>query len=249
MMRKISVIIPLYNSQNSIGDTISSIQQQSYPVYEILIYDDNSSDSSADIVRKLSMSDSKLKVFYGMTNKGAGYARNFLLQHVTGDIIAFLDADDIWYPNKLSVQICAMERTGGQLITCGYDIFSSNGDYVGCRLPPKKITLKKLFISNWIPTSMTIFEKSLLGTTSMPSLRRRQDYAYWIKLLQLNPGLKCVGLSDVLGAYNRSDYSLSSSNLKNFLSNYRLFRHELKFNFLICILILLLNIIVRLTRK
>lgn len=248
-MRKVSVIIPLYNSEHRIADAINSVQKQSYPVHEILVYDDKSTDQSAEIVRTLSVSDSRLKAFFGPTNNGAGYARNFLLQKVTGDIIAFLDADDIWYPDKLSVQIAAMGETGAHIVTCGYDIFSEKGDYIGRRVPLYQITLRKLFVSNWIPTSMTIFERSINGAGSMSALRRRQDYLYWIKLFKLNPNLRCVGVSNVLGAYNRNHYSLSSSRLKNLQANYKLFRYELNFSVILSAAFVLLNVIVRLARK
>ena len=97
-MSLISVIIPLYNKEFSISNTLSSVLYQTYTKYEIIIINDGSTDSSIEKVKQFS--DSKIHIF-NQENKGAAAARNFGIKKAEGELIAFLDADDYWFPNHL----------------------------------------------------------------------------------------------------------------------------------------------------
>ncbi|WP_188112021.1 glycosyltransferase family 2 protein [Aquimarina sp. RZ0] len=95
-----SVIIPLYNKECSVCKTLKSVLEQSYEDFEIVIINDGSTDNSEDIV--LNFKDSRIKYFY-RENSGVADARNLGIKKATGKFIAFLDADDYWYPNHLEV--------------------------------------------------------------------------------------------------------------------------------------------------
>lgn len=97
-MTLISVIIPLYNKDFSISNTLSSVLSQTYSKFEIIIINDGSTDSSIDRVRQFS--DSRIQLF-NQENKGAAMARNLGIEKAKGELIAFLDADDYWFPNHL----------------------------------------------------------------------------------------------------------------------------------------------------
>lgn len=98
MIPFISVIIPLYNKENSIISTIESVLAQSFGAFEVLIVDDGSTDSGADIVSAID--DIRIKV-YKTDNHGVSHARNYGVKQATANYVAFLDADDYWYPNHL----------------------------------------------------------------------------------------------------------------------------------------------------
>lgn len=97
-MTLISVIIPLYNKDFSISNTLSSVLSQTYSKFEIIIINDGSTDSSIDRVKQFS--DSRIQLF-NQENKGAATARNLGIEKAKGELIAFLDADDYWFPNHL----------------------------------------------------------------------------------------------------------------------------------------------------
>ncbi|WP_445718949.1 glycosyltransferase family 2 protein [Flavobacterium sp.] len=97
-MTLISVIIPLYNKDFSISNTLSSVLSQTYINFEIIIVNDGSTDRSLERVKQFS--DSRIQLF-NQENKGAATARNFGIEKAKGELIAFLDADDYWFPNHL----------------------------------------------------------------------------------------------------------------------------------------------------
>jgi glycosyltransferase involved in cell wall biosynthesis len=98
---RISVIIPAYNVEVFLSETIVSVLKQTYPVDEVIVVDDGSTDRTADIAESF---DGVVHVIR-QDNAGASFARNRALRHASGDIIAFLDADDLWEPHKLERQI------------------------------------------------------------------------------------------------------------------------------------------------
>lgn len=104
-MTKVSVVIPCYNAERYIGATLRSVLAQGLPDMEVIVVDDGSSDGSADLVRR---------GFPGVTllrqaNQGVAAARNHGIEHATGDWIAFVDADDIWLPDKLTAQLALLQ--------------------------------------------------------------------------------------------------------------------------------------------
>ncbi|MCA1990876.1 MAG: glycosyltransferase, partial [Coleofasciculus sp. S288] len=106
-MPTISVITPAYNADRTILDTIKSAQNQTFSDFELIIIDDGSKDRTLELVQ--SIKDERLKVF-SYENGGVCVARNRGLSHATGEFIAFLDADDLWTPDKLELQLAALQQ-------------------------------------------------------------------------------------------------------------------------------------------
>lgn len=99
----ISVVIPLYNKQNSVADTLRSVLRQSYPDFEIVVVDDGSTDRSAAVVAEIARSDDRIRIIQ-KKNGGVSSARNAGISESKSEFIAFLDADDIWEPEYLAAQ-------------------------------------------------------------------------------------------------------------------------------------------------
>ena len=95
---------------------------------------------------------------------------------------------------------------------------------------------------------MAVVDASLLGARDMPSIRRRQDYAYWLKLFDLNSHIRCVSVLDPLGVYEKGRQSLSSSPIQNLLANYNMFRSEAGFGPIKSIVCVSANVLVRVLR-
>lgn len=103
--RSISVIVPVFNDAPYLAEALESVFQQTYPATEIIVVDDGSTDESADIARHFA---NRVQL-YCLPHSGAGTARNHGVAQAKGELLAFLDADDLWSPNKLELQIKALE--------------------------------------------------------------------------------------------------------------------------------------------
>ncbi|BAT54333.1 putative glycosyl transferase [Nostoc sp. NIES-3756] len=105
-MPTISIIIPAYNAEQTILETINSVLEQTFSDFEIIIVNDGSTDKTLEVVQ--SIEDERLKVFC-YENSGVSGARNRGISHAIGDYISFLDADDLWTPDKLELQLAALK--------------------------------------------------------------------------------------------------------------------------------------------
>ncbi|MEQ9553739.1 MAG: glycosyltransferase [Coleofasciculus sp. G3-WIS-01] len=105
-MSLISVIIPAYNAEKTIEETVESVLNQTFTDFELLIIDDGSQDSTLDIIKRIS--DPRIQVF-SYPNGGANISRNRGLAQAGGEYVAFLDADDLWTPDKLEAQLSALQ--------------------------------------------------------------------------------------------------------------------------------------------
>lgn len=99
----VSVIMAAYNHEKYISDAINSVLNQTYENIEIIVEDDCSTDSTAEKIKKIK--DKRLKKIYSKKNKGAVATMNHLVSLCNGDYIAILGSDDVWYPNKIEVQL------------------------------------------------------------------------------------------------------------------------------------------------
>src|SRR5690625_4493762 len=106
----ISVITPAYNAARFISETIDSVRQQTYLNWEMIIVDDCSTDRTAEIVEEYIQKDHRIHFIQLEKNSGSAIARNTAMDHAKGDFIAFLDSDDLWYPEKLEKQLKFMQK-------------------------------------------------------------------------------------------------------------------------------------------
>lgn len=106
-MPTISVVIPAYNAERTILETIKSVQQQTFSDWEIIVINDGSTDRTIELLQ--SISDERLKIF-SYENGGVATARNRGISRACGEFIAFLDADDLWTPDKLELQLTALKQ-------------------------------------------------------------------------------------------------------------------------------------------
>lgn len=125
-MVKISVVIPVYNCEQSIGQSIQSIQRQTVKELEIICVDDGSTDHSADIIRDLQKRDGRI-LLYSQENQGSGVARNLGMRHAQGEFIAFLDADD-YYLDADALECMFRHCKEQKVSVCGTRISIERGD-------------------------------------------------------------------------------------------------------------------------
>ena len=144
-MPKISVVIPVYNKEKYLKNTIKSVLQQSFSDFELILIDDGSTDYSANIIKQFS--DSRI-VFYTQENQGVSATRNKGISLANSELIAFLDADDYWYPNHLQeIYDLYLNFPDAKFFATAYEIIYQNG---GVKkhvypFPEKQIQIEKYY--------------------------------------------------------------------------------------------------------
>lgn len=116
MNNKISIIIPVFNTEKYLAEAIESVLSQTLKPTEIIVVDDGSTDKSVEIARQFE----PLVRIISQANKGVGAARNVGIQETSGDFLAFLDADDFWTENKLEIQLSYLENNPKTDMVFGY---------------------------------------------------------------------------------------------------------------------------------
>lgn len=120
----VSVVIPMYNAQDWIVGLLESILNQTYRNIEIILVNDGSTDASADIVSMFSSRNSEIELRVILQpNSGVSEARNEGVRHASGELLAFVDSDDIWMAGKIERQVREIVRTNASAVSCSYAIF------------------------------------------------------------------------------------------------------------------------------
>lgn len=116
---KISVIIPVYNCEKYLPDCLESVLAQSFTELEIIVIDDGSTDKSGKICDEYAKKDARIQVIH-QANRGVSASRNTGIEHMTGDLVSFIDADDTLDPDMYEFLYLLMNRYGADIVHCGY---------------------------------------------------------------------------------------------------------------------------------
>jgi glycosyltransferase involved in cell wall biosynthesis len=177
----VSVIIPTYNRLWAIKDAVKSVHRQTYIDYELIVVDDGSTDGTGEWINKFA-SDA---IYIWQENRGVSSARNSGIAVARGKYIAFLDSDDRWLPEKLTVQVEAME--GGDPVSHTEEIWIRNGKRVNPRVKHKKhsgnVFLKSLPLVIISPSSVMI-KREIFDEVGLfdESLLAAEDYDMWLRI-------------------------------------------------------------------
>ena len=147
----VSIITPSYNSAKFILETIQSVQNQTYQNWEMIIVDDCSSDETVSIIDRIANNDGRIQLFKLSKNSGTGMARNTALGKATGKFIAFLDADDLWKPEKLDKQLDFMKANNLPFTFSFYECINEAGKPLNRRIEaPLDLSYTKLIFCNYV---------------------------------------------------------------------------------------------------
>lgn len=225
----VSVIMPAYNCERHIAEAIASIQNQTLTSWELCVTDDCSVDSTAEIVKLMAEDDSRIKYARQPKNAGAAAARNASLERVSGRYVAYLDADDIWYPTKLERQVAFMRERDCGFSCASYEVINEDNRPMGRTVTmPAESDWWGYLTNNYLQTVgiMVDLEKVDCALLHMPGMRRRQDAATWLQVLKA--GHVCYGVPEVLCAYRRVAGSLSSNRIKAIRGTWYFYTHVAK---------------------
>jgi glycosyltransferase involved in cell wall biosynthesis len=188
--------MPAYNQAHYIAEAIQSVRQQHFKDWELVIVDDGSTDATASIVK--SFTDPRIRYLYQM-NQGVSSARNTGIEAAQGEYIAFLDADDLFLDNKLSLQVSYLDiHPEAGLIYAGRIEIDETGREVGIFIPPEQATLTTLVLSFPFAPTDSIIRRSWLREVGIFSTAFvvNEDRDLYIRLALA--GCHCVGLEDIL---------------------------------------------------
>lgn len=225
----VSVITPVYNVEKYLKQSIESVLAQTYPHIEMILVDDCSKDNSAEIVRKYQQNYPRIKYYLLPHNMGAGYARNKALEIARGRYVAFLDADDVWQPEKIERQIKLMKEKKSPFSYTAIEMVDEDDILIKeKRKITKSIDYNILLVNTMIATSTVLIDRMVLGDFRMHLRRGGQDYATWLKLLR--GGVVAVGVDDALVKYRVTNNSLSSKKYKSVVQIWEIQTQEEKIN-------------------
>lgn len=222
----VSIIVPVYNAEKFLRDTIKTVQEQTYKNWELLLVNDCSTDNSVNIIQEYSKEDKRIKLINLENNSGAAIARNTGIENANGKYVAFLDSDDLWHKEKLKKQINFMKENKYEFTFTGYEFADEEGNKLGKIVNvPQSINYKQALKNTTIFTSTVILDVQKLGKEliKMPNVRRGQDTATWWKILKT--GITAYGLNENLSIYRRSANTLSSNKIKALKRTWNLYRN------------------------
>lgn len=210
----VSVIIPVYNDEKYLERTLESVLAQSYRPIEIVLVDDQSKDGSAEIIKKYQETHPEIVYYLQEQNMGAGHARNKALELARGQYVAFLDADDLWKPEKINKQVELLKEKNGAFCFTAIEMIDGNDNVIKTKRSVKpEIDYSFLLSNTMIPTSGVLIDRVIKGDFRMHLRRGGQDYATWLRLLR--DGTKAYGIDEALVGYRIDGESLSSNKLKS----------------------------------
>lgn len=237
-MPLVSVIIPVHNAGKFIFDTMTSVTGQEYTEWEMILIDDHSEDDSVKIIndfidiRREKKAPQEIRLLFSGDRRGAANARNIGIDAAKGRYIAFLDADDMWEPEKLKEQVVFQEKIGAEFTFTGYEFADEKGVSIERIVRvPFHMQYKDALKNTTIFTSTVMFDteklsKELMYMPDVPS----EDTACWWKVMKT--GIPAWGLNRPLTIYRRSGGTLSSNKITAIKRIWNLYRNVEHLNLL-----------------
>lgn len=222
----VSIIVPVYNAEKFIEETINSVLNQTYSNWELVLVNDCSTDNSSNIINNYLRKDSRIKLHNNIKNSRAAVSRNNGITESHGKYICFLDADDKWEKEKLEKQINFMKEKDCAFSFTSYEFADDkcipNGKKVHV---PEKINYKQALKNTTIWTSTVMFDMDKLTKEDiyMPNVTRGQDTATWWKVLKKID--YAYGLDEILSYYRRTNESLSANKFVALKRTWNLYRN------------------------
>ncbi len=231
MSELVSIVMPVYQAEEYLEETIRSVQEQTYENWELIAVDDHSADGSFQLLASLAQKDSRIRPIRQERNGGAARARNTGTRLAEGRYLAFLDADDLWAPRKLELELAFLaqkqrECREAAFVFTSYEFGDSQGRGNGKVVRvPGRLTYREALTRTVIFTSTVLFDLTKLDRelVLMPEVKS-EDTATWWRILRA--GHAAWGLDENLAVYRRPARSLSSNKLEAMRRIWNLYRRQ-----------------------
>ena len=222
----VSIVTPVYRAQDYVVQMLDSVLAQDYLEWEHILVVDGADDPTIGPIEEYMEKhpDAEIRLVIQESNGGAAHARNRGVEEARGRYIAYIDADDIWRADKLSLQLAYMEKTGAGFCFSGYEFGDENAKGTGKIVKvPGTISYKQALKNTTIFTSTVVFDTAVIPKEEirMP-IMKSEDTALWWKILR--SGRVGHGLNENLVMYRRPAKSLSSNKLEAIRRIWNLYR-------------------------
>jgi len=227
---KVSVIIPIYNASLYLHQTLESIRNQKFINFEVIMVDDGSTDESIKIAQNFSLIDPRFKLVNTSHNSGGPAGpRNLGIKLTNSKWIAFCDADDIWFPEKLNTQIKILEDYNVKLCAVNLIDFSQDKHI---KIPKinkvsiKKITFLKMLFNSRIRISGVVVSRDLIKDIKFNeniNYRAREDYDFWLQCHEIIHS--SIKIMEPFGGYRVSDKQISGDKVLMIKRHYRVLKN------------------------
>ena len=222
---EVTIVVPAYNCKNHLSQTIASILNQQEVSLELIIIDDCSTDGTAALAQAAADADPRVRYIRLPANSGGPASpRNHGVSAAAAPWVALCDADDLWHPRKLRIQLDLLRETGANMICSAIEDFhdGETPEWLDHKLPPNPpvhwIPYWQMMFKDRIATSSVICRRQVLiesgGFDPTRELVAVEDYDLWLRLME-RPGFKVLRIRQPLVAYRRLATSLSSNKLRH----------------------------------
>ncbi len=212
----VSIIMPAYNAEKSIAESIESVLDQTYKNFELIVVNDCSSDNTKGIVENFIRSDSRIKFIDKVVNEGVASARNTGLDHAQGEFVAFLDSDDLWCEDKLKKQVELLNEYPNVDVTYTEYFRFIDKDFSQKVSIPKGYTDYRLLLKgDFIANSSALYRFKKFRDIRQKRIGA-EDYLFWLEIFD-HENVKGLGINEPLMYYRVADKkeSLSSNKIKS----------------------------------
>ena len=244
---KVSIIIPVYNAKKVFKETLDSIEAQSYDNWEVVIVDDCSTDGSLEYITELVGHNKKYKVYSMEQNSGPGAATAYGFEKSSGDLVAFLDSDDVWSNDKLEKQVRFMLDNDYEFTCTDYEQVDGDSKPIGRVIKCKpRANYINILRTNPVGSSTVIITAELLNKVDIPLIRKDNDYALWLELLKVTSYI--YGMNEILMFYRVWPQSISYNRFKSVKYHWEVYKKYEKFSSLHSILLIVMWGIIKVFR-
>lgn len=227
----VSIIMPCHNGEKFIKNSIESVINQTYKNWELIIINDNSTDSSVDIIQSFAKKDSRIKMINNSTPVGKPYLpRNLGIAESKGVFIAFLDCDDIWLPTKLEKQIFYFDYDDCAVVFSYYKKMDNEGDVRSSIIKsPQKVSYRNLLNGNCIGNLTGMYDVEKVGKIYQKDFGH-EDYLMWLEILKQGYYAYCT--CSVEAIYREQIQSVSGNKYQAFKWTWKIFRYGINLSFM-----------------
>lgn len=222
----VSIIMPAYNAERYIEESIQSVLKQSYTDWELILIDDCSTDRTSQLIAEYTQRYPNIHVHRNQQNLGVAESRNLGLSLASGEWIAFLDSDDCWHPDKLRLQMELADSDDAIFLFTGSAFINENSQPLNYYLPaPEKINYHELLKQNVVSCSSVMIQKELIRQYPMKhASSMHEDFAVWLQILR-DKQICAYGIDQPLLIYRIRSGSKSGNKLKAAVMTFRVYRY------------------------
>ena len=224
----VSVIMPAYNAERYIKESIASVLNQTYQNLELIIVNDCSNDDTLKVIQKFSFDDDRVVILNNDVNLGCANSRNRGFAEAKGNYIAFCDSDDVWMENKIEKQLNHIKEHDIDMVFTAYEMIDGSGMLIKYRNIQDKVTIDDLLKENFVIFSTTFFKRSAVINIKFNAKWYHEDYVFLLECLQ--KGLKFSGIDEYLVKYRVHAQGRSFNKITVAKHRWKIYREFLHLN-------------------